>query len=78
VAETDLMPRLIGGDTETDCGGKWKSCKRFLKPNFESLTNVTAQSIISNRFNHGRHKIGAQRYRDVRVSAFTEWNRAVA
>ena len=31
--ETDLMPRLVGGNTELD-GGKLKSWKGFLKPNF--------------------------------------------
>jgi hypothetical protein len=34
VTATELMPRLVGGDTETVCG-KWKRGKGFLKPNFE-------------------------------------------
>jgi hypothetical protein len=34
VVETGLMPRLVGGNTEIVCG-KLKSCKGFLKPNFE-------------------------------------------
>jgi hypothetical protein len=34
VAETDLMPRLVGGNTERCCS-KLKSGNRFLKPNFE-------------------------------------------
>jgi hypothetical protein len=29
-------------------------------------------------FNLGRHKVGAQHYRDLRISAFTEWSRAAA
>jgi hypothetical protein len=34
VGETDLIPRLVGGDTEIVCG-KLKGLKGFLKPNFE-------------------------------------------
>ena len=37
-----------------------------------------AHAAVSNLFNLGRHKVGAQHYRDLRVSAFTEWSRAVA
>ena len=39
---------------------------------------VTAHAAVGNLFNLGRHLIGAQQYRDLRVSAFTEWGRAVA
>jgi hypothetical protein len=34
VAETELMPRLVGGDAERCCG-KLKKGKGFLEPNFE-------------------------------------------
>ena len=37
-----------------------------------------AHAAVSNLFNVGRHKVRAQHYRDLRVSAFAEWNRAVA
>jgi putative transposase len=37
-----------------------------------------AHASVSNLFNLGRHKIGAQNYRDLRVSAFADWSRAVA
>jgi len=37
-----------------------------------------AHATISNLFNLGRHKVRAQYYRDLRISAFTEWDRAVA
>ena len=37
-----------------------------------------AHAAVSNLFNFGRHKVRAQHYRDLRVSAFAEWNRAVA
>ena len=36
-----------------------------------------AHATVSNLFNLGRHKVRAQHYRDLRISAFTEWGRAV-
>ena len=35
-------------------------------------------AAVSNLFNLGRHLVPAQHYRDLRMSAFTEWSRAVA
>ncbi len=35
-------------------------------------------AAVSNLFNLGRHLVSANHYRDLRVSAFTEWERAVA
>ena len=35
-------------------------------------------TAVSNLFNLGRHLVRAQDYRDLRVSAFSEWGRAVA
>jgi putative transposase len=37
-----------------------------------------AHAAVGNLFNLGRHLVGAQHYRDLRVSAFGEWSRAVA
>jgi len=37
-----------------------------------------AHAVVSNLFNLGRHLVGAQHYRDLRISAFNEWSRAVA
>ncbi len=39
---------------------------------------VTVHSAIYNLFNLGRHLVSANHYRNLRVSAFTEWSRAVA
>ena len=36
-----------------------------------------AHAAVSNLFNLGRHLVRAQHYRDLRVSAFAEWSRAV-
>ena len=37
-----------------------------------------AHAAVSNLFNLGRHLVGAEHYRNLRVSAFAEWSRAVA
>jgi putative transposase len=37
-----------------------------------------AHAAVSNLFNLGRHLVGAEHYRNLRVSAFADWNRAVA
>ena len=37
-----------------------------------------AHAGVSNLFNLGRHLVKAQHYRDLRMSAFAEWSRAVA
>ena len=36
-----------------------------------------AHAAVSNLFNLGRHLVRAQHYRDLRISAFAEWSRAV-
>ena len=35
-------------------------------------------AAVSNLFNLGRHLVGAEHYRNLRISAFAEWSRAVA
>ena len=39
---------------------------------------ITAHAAVSNLFNLGRHLVRAQHYRDLRMSAFSEWSRAVS
>jgi putative transposase len=39
---------------------------------------LTVHAAVYNLFNLGRHLVRAQHYRDLRVSAFNEWSRAVA
>jgi putative transposase len=39
---------------------------------------VTVHAAVSNLFNLGSHLVRAPHYRDLRVSAFAEWGRAVA
>ena len=43
----------------------------------QAQTFVTAHAAVSNLFNLGRHLVHAQHYRDLRVSAFNDWGRAV-
>jgi putative transposase len=77
VIETELMPSLVVGDTERSYG-KLKRGNSFSKSNFERGPSFTTHAAVSNRFNLGRHKVGAQHYRDIRMTAFTDWSRAVA
>jgi putative transposase len=39
---------------------------------------LAARAAVYNLFNSGRHLVSAGHYRDLRVSAFSEWSRAVA
>jgi putative transposase len=39
---------------------------------------LTTHAAVQNLFNLGRHLVRAQHYRDLRISAFCEWSRAVA
>ncbi len=39
---------------------------------------VTAHAAVQNLFNLGRHMVPANHYRNLRISAFSEWSRAVA
>ena len=50
-------------------------------PRFKSMEQaqrfVTVHAAVSNLFNLGRHLVGAEHYRNLRVSAFSEWSRAI-
>ena len=37
-----------------------------------------AHAAVSNLFNLGRHRVRAEHYRNLRISAFAEWERAIA
>jgi putative transposase len=91
VAETECMLSSCVGSTETICS-KLKNRNSFLKPNFESLPRLRqvrqvrrvnrrflcAHAAVLNLFNLDGHKLGAQHYRDLRISALDEWRRVVA
>jgi putative transposase len=54
-----------------------RGMRRF-KSTRQAQRFLGAHAAVSNLFNLSRHKIGAQHYRDLRISAFDEWSRAVA
>jgi putative transposase len=39
---------------------------------------LDAHAVVSNLFNLGRHLVRAEHYRNLRISAFADWSRAVA
>jgi putative transposase len=51
---------------------------RKLKSIRQARRFLGVHAVVSKLFNLGRHLVGAQHYRDLRVSAFSEWSRAVA
>ena len=51
---------------------------RRFKSMFQAQRFVTTHAAVQNLFNLGRHLVRAQHYRDLRISAFNEWSRAVA
>ena len=58
--------------------GMWWSDISEFKSVRQAQGFLDAHAAVSNLFNLGRHLIGAQHYRDLRLSAFKEWSRAVA
>jgi putative transposase len=54
-----------------------RGMRRF-KSVLQAQRFVTAHAAVTNLFNLGRHLVRDQHYRDLRVSAFNEWSRAVA
>ena len=54
-----------------------RGIRRF-KSVIQAQRFLGAHAAVSNLFNLGRHMVRAQHYRDLRISAFSEWSRAVA
>ena len=54
-----------------------RGMRRF-KSTGQAQRFLNAHAAVSNLFNLGRHLVRAQHYRDLRVSAFADWSRAVA
>jgi putative transposase len=76
-----------------DCAAAKRFLKRLLRPHGGEARKIVtdklrsygvAQQFLSvhaavyNLFNLGRHLVGVQYYRDLRMSAFTKWSSAVA
>ena len=58
-------------------GMRGAAFRRFKSPG-QAQRFLGAHAAVSNLFNLGRHLVRAQHYRDLRISAFAEWERAVA
>jgi len=58
-------------------GMRWSDISEF-KSVGHAQRFVAAHAAVYNLFNLGRHLVRAGHYRNLRVSAFTEWSRAVA
>ncbi len=92
VAHRELMPDVIhdtwqyannraGQSHEAtrvrERGIRWSDISEF-KSVKQAQGFVSAHAAVCNLFNLGRHPVRAQHYRDLRMSAFSEWSRAVA
>ena len=87
VAHREMMPEAVHSTEQYEINRAEQShdatrvrergMRRF-KSMKQAQRFVTAHAAVSNLFNLGRHLIRAQHYRDLRVSAFNEWSRAVA
>ena len=51
--------------------------RRFKSPN-QAQRFLSAHAAVYNLFNLGRHLVGAEHYRNLRISAFNDWKIAVA
>ena len=87
VAHRELMPGVIRSTEQYENNRAEQSHEatrvrergmRKFKSVKQAQRFLGAHAAVSNLFNLGRHKVGAQHYRDLRISAFTEWDRAVA
>ncbi|MFT5334927.1 MAG: putative transposase, partial [Halioglobus sp.] len=51
---------------------------RKFKSVIQSQRFLTMHAAVFNLFNLSRHLVSAEHYRNLRISAFKEWSRAVA
>ena len=86
VAHRELMPEVIHSTEHYENNRaeqsheatrvRGRGMRRF-KSMRQAQQFVTAHAAVQNLFNLGRHLVRAEHYRDLRVSAFEEWGRAV-
>ena len=87
VADRELIPEAIhvtdryannrAEQSHEATRGRERGIRKF-KSAGQAQRFLGTYAAVSNLFNLGRHLVGAQHYRDLRVSAFSEWSRAVA
>ena len=87
VAHRELMPEVIHSTQQYENNRAEQSHEatrvrergmRRFKSVKQAQRFVTVHAAVQNLFNLGRHLVRAKYYRDLRVSAFVEWGRAVA
>ena len=87
VAHRELMPDVIHSTEQYENNRAEQSHEatrvrergmRRFKSVRQAQRFLSAHAAISNHFNLGKHLVRAQHYRNLRVSAFSEWSRAVA
>lgn len=87
VAHRQLIPDVIYDDSQYANNRAEQSheatrvCERVMgkfKSTGQAQRFLGTHAVVSNLFQLGRHKVAAQQYLDLRVSAFPEWSRAVA
>ena len=87
VAHRELMPETIHSTEQYENNGAEQSHEatrvrergmRRFKSMGQTQRFVTAHAVVQNLFNLGRHLVRAEHYRNLRISAFSEWSRAVA
>ena len=87
VAHRELMPDVIHSTEQYENNRAEQSHEptrvrervmRRFKSTRQAQRFLGAHAAVSNLFNLGRHLVPAQHYRDLRMSGFTEWSRAVA
>jgi putative transposase len=87
VAHRELMPDVIHSTEQYENNRAEQSHEasrvrergmRKFKSVKQARRFLATHAAVSNLFNLARHLVPAQHYRDLRVSAFSEWRRAVA
>jgi putative transposase len=87
VAHRELIPETIhvteryannrAEQSHEPTWAKERGMRRF-KSVRQAQRFLGAHAAVSNLFNLGRHLVGAEHSRNLRISAFAEWSRAVA
>ena len=87
VAHREVMPEVIHvtdryannrAEQSHEATGVRERGMRKFKSTGQAQRFLGTHAAVSNLFNLSRHLVGAQHYRDLRVSAFGEWSKAVA
>ena len=87
VAHRELMPDVVHSteryeNNRAEQSHESTKVRERVMRKFKSVRQVQrflgAHAAVSNLFNLGRHLVRAEHYRNLRVSAFDEWSRAVA